>query len=434
MPSMSDVVVYLLLLPLMLLGLIFLVWKQGSQSAPPGIPTTISGAQVNTATGQNQQPAQTALANTLTIIASSIITRYGSTADDLVAGLASARTTFELDPQLIDENGYPILSGRIAELDAADAFIQYKRWGAMHETVWSSADERALALAYRVCTQLIDILPSHLTQSGVTSDGEGAPQTDAVPLLCLIPVLPERWPLSQKNSVTQWLVDIIAHCGWPVEKIMVPPLEEMEKTDPLAALNRLNVEENPLRETGLYLLIASESFIGADNIASAQAQHQLHSKQRMKIPGEAAAGMAFTVSAQRRSAMDSTAQMHQVIRHQRDKVAQDQGRIKPSMLTRTIRDALESASINPEQLTTVIADTDARVNRIGELYEAMQEIAPEIETADCLRVAGACGAIGAVAGLAALLIAKQVAEEKKQPVLCVSNNDEAALFAVGITP
>lgn len=439
MPSLSDVAIYLILLPFTLLALIVLIWRAGPGLVMSGGLSAVSGATANVSADQNGHPVQTAITSTLSIIASSAITRHGSTADALVAGLSSARTSFELDTQVTDANGYPVLSGRIADLDPTDLFSQYKRWTTMQSGLkegWASEDERAIALTYQVCTELIQMLLAHPPLIEQMKDAEAVPQAHAMPLLCVIFVLPERWPVSQKNSVIHWLVEVITQRGWPAEKLLVYPLDELEAADPLTLLNRLNTAENPLGEADFYLLVASQSFIGADSAAAAPAKRQSDPKHRMNIPGEAAAGLVLTDSRKAgESSLASAVHVHQVARQQRDKVADNGGRIKPEILTGTIQDALRSAGANAGQLAAVTADTDARTNRIGELFEAMQAIAPEMEmTTACFKVESDCGAIGAVASLAALLAAGQIASEKKQPVVCVCNNDDSELVAVVITP
>lgn len=438
MPSKSDVAKYLILLPLMLLTFIFLIWRMSQRLGMSGISSPASIVPVNVSVDENREPAQAVIPSALAMVASSIITRYGPTIEDMIAGLGSAQADFELDPQLTDRNGYPILSGRIAELNAADLFSQYRRWMTIHGMLvedWISEDARAIALAYQVCTELSQTLLTRFPFIKSTSDAEAIPQAHIWPLLCLVFVSPERWSVSQKNSIMHWFAEVINQEGWPVERLVIYPLDELGTADPLALINQLNIEGNRSCAADYYLLIASQSFIGEDSVVAAQAGHQVYPGQRTRIPGEAAAGLVLTTGREAdKASPDSAVYVHLSAWRQRDKTADDVRRISPEMLIETIRDALEFAGTSAEQIVGITADTDARANRIGELYEAMQEIAPEMEMAiDCFKAGNGCGDIGAVASLAALLAASQLVSEKRQPVVCVCNNDETALTAAVIT-
>lgn len=438
MPSTSDVVTYLVLAPVVMLLSVFLIRRLGLHLISiAGSATANAGATPHLNADQDIPSLLPGREWTLFILLGSMISKYGHTADDLATAISSKQTKFELDKQLVDSNGYPVLSSRIADLEDAELFSQFEQWRVVRGLsgeVWEPEDKRAISLAHDVFMGLVNELLSHPQLSVLKADVDANIKDCDWPTIYLISILPSRWTERQKQSVSHWFADLIVRQEWPAEKFAIHPLSTLNNADPLIVLDRLNVQVHQQDVSGLFILMASESFLGEKIFAAWQAGKQrfVGLDKAGRIPGEAAGGlvMADKLWADR-MAIEPMVRVHRVAQRKRDKSADDAGRIKPDTLIATIQDALMIAGVNADQIAALSADTDARASRVGELFEALNEVVPDMDLdANCFRLEADCGALGDVSGLAALLTARQKVIETEQAVLCVCNNDGFARSAL----
>ena len=432
MPSTTDVVMYLVLTPVIFLLSVVMLKKLGagliaiSGSANAGIAPS---ANVNTASEAESE--NTGRGWTLSVVAGSAITRLGYTADELMNALADKQPNFELDAQLVDQHGYPLLAARVDDLHEAETYEQFEQWllaKGLPSAPWEQADKRALALVQVVYMELVQTLLSFPQLSELLSDSEINDPNRALPTINVITIFPKRWLDQQRQDVAVWLATLITQLGWPADKFQIHPYSYLSNSDPLTLIDQVNVEVNQQSLSGLYVFMATQSFMGEQAYAELQSERNAQGANGKVsfIPGEAAAGVvvADTLWAQKLG-VEPLVRMHRIAQRKRDKSADAAGKIKPDVLMHSITDALVNAQIIAEQIGAVSADTDARASRIGELYEALSEVMPEMDLhARCFKMEAGCGVVGKVAGLLTLLAARQLVVADKQPVLCVSNNDE----------
>ena len=382
---------------------------------------------------QQNHTAEAARAWTATILTTAAYTRFGQTSIDIIDAIKSKKTQFELDPDLIDANGYPILSGRIENLDTGDVMAQFEQFTQAHtlpEQNWQVEDVRSITLAHNVCLDLglslianphlYDIIISHQNKK------QNTPVT--MPTIYLTCLLPASWTEPQKQHVTLWLISLLTTQGFPHDCIMPHPLNPFNLDDPLLTIDKINIQINQQVESGLHFIIASHSFIGEQAITAIADKQNKH----RKVPGEAAAGLIMcNLQWAEKLALPSAVKVHRLAQLKRDKSADAGGKIKPDTLVKAMEDALKIANIEAADINDITSDSDDRPTRIGELYEAINIVLPEIDVStNCIQIPVHCGEIGTVAGLLAVAAAADQVKENQQAVLCVCNNDGVTRSAI----
>lgn len=189
------------------------------------------------------------------------------------------------------------------------------------------------------------------------------------------------------------------------------------------------------QQSGLYLLMASQSYLG-EKTHEAWLGRDASVDKSANIPGEGAAGLILADSLWiEKLGLQSVIQIHRVAQHQRGKSADEAGKIKPDTLITAMNDALLAAGVAAEQVVAIAADTDSCSGRVGELFEAINQVTPELDLeGSCFRVETACGALGGVSALIALLITRHQVAESSQAALCISNNDSFQRAALVLKP
>ncbi|MDR3391958.1 MAG: hypothetical protein P4L77_09505 [Sulfuriferula sp.] len=427
MPTLADVLLYLGFAPAALLSSAWLIRKMsGGLVAAGASANTASDTNAHAKSDANDQSGQMARNYTSNMVSGCVITRYGHSVSDLIDAVNANQAGFDLDTELQDGNGYPVLSGRIVDLQVAEIFNRFKLWETINglpENQWEREDERTIVLAHNVFAELSRTMLQHPQFSDMKPHA-GAKRDDELPTLYLAAVWPNHWIASQKQSVAGWFADLLGQQGWPTEKIVIYRFNASTPSNPYTMLDHLNVQMHRPDAAGLYIYLSGQSFIGEQANAQPRANGW--------IPGEAAAGMMLTNNYwAEKLAMQPAVGVHRVAQHRLDQAAGDSGKIDPDRLVIVIKEALQFAAIDAGQVAAVCADADTRANRAGELFEALNVLMPKMDVdADCFRVGAACGAIGPVAGLIALLIARQHVIDRGGHVLCVSNNDPSERTAL----
>src|SRR5471032_827957 len=122
-PATDDLVLYLLVLPLALLAVFWLGQKIYRAASAPA-----AGAATGDAAAQNETPAEPTRGPSLSLVAAAMRAPHGVSPSELSATLADDSPRPELDPELIDAYGYPIMSARIADLDTEALRAEMSDW------------------------------------------------------------------------------------------------------------------------------------------------------------------------------------------------------------------------------------------------------------------------------------------------------------------
>jgi hypothetical protein len=428
MPSTIDVAFYLVMMPLALLLSIYIIKRAGN-----GLLALTSRTRTQPIDA-NQNPAalqiQTDEATrswTAHIVTSATHSRFGTSASDIIDAVKNKETKFELDTQLTDSNGYPILSGRINDLEideTATDFKQFIKAQALPEQQWHTEDLRTITLAHNVCQDLSQQL---LSNSDLNNQSANLNDTTThIPDIYLTSILPASWTEQQQQQVQLWLLSLLTTQELTGCKVTSHPLNTAKLKDPLTLIDNINTQINQHPAKVMHIVIASHSLIGE--------QSSLANNTTQQIPGEAAAGIILTDPEWAAAlTLANPIKIHRLSQSDREKSADEPGKTNIATLTKAIEDAITIANIDKSEIKAITADSDGRPTRIIELYEAINATTADVEPAEnCLQIAYHCGATGRTSSLIALIAAADQVKKNKQAALCLCNNDSVTRSAIVI--
>ena len=404
-PATDDLLLVLLAAPLCLLAAIWL-GKKVVFARPKAAPSAAAVA-----------PAQAAASATpsappLAILATSLRAPHGASAEELAAAIAANQARPDLDPELVDDDDFPVTSARSEE--AVDEALQEEitEWlmlAGMAELQLGETHWRALTLGTAVVRDLAGEALMQLL-----------PEAGTPPPLRLLPLLPAGWTVEQRHAAGLWFKHTVAQFGWPVEHLT--RIEVARDATLASVLGQCAADSQAVT-----MLVACDSHIAQETVDQWAAANVLSTAARAqgRIPGEGAAGLLLTsLAAARHDAGAAFARLYPLAETRRE-VASDSAR-RPDT-NRFIDLAQRSASAAGVTLTDVIAiaaDTDHRISRGLELMGLASASLPQLDGgSDVLRTGASTGTCGAVTTLCALALARNAALTANAPVLFVSNDD-----------
>jgi hypothetical protein len=412
-PGSGELAVCLLALPAALLA----AFWAGSRVIASLRATPAANARTQPAAA----PAVPPQAPSLAILASALRAPHGTSAEELAQAIAGNKARTDLDRELIDDNGFPVMTARSS--DARDDMLQEEiaEWlsrNGMEDLQFSDEQWRALTLASAVTGDLAMRAASELVPA------EGKP-----PLLQLVPMLPADWPITHRRAAIMWLEHTAVRFGWPADHITVATEAMPNAGDaaPSSVFTRL-ADAAARNDTPLVaLVVAGASHIGQETVDQWAAAGSLFtsSHPQGRIPGEGAAGLL--VSDLRLA--ESTEGMayvllDRIVEVRRDAAAEEGRRPEPKLLGDLADSACKRAGIGLSDVAMIIADTGHRPHRTQELMGFASAAMPQLDvTDDVIAVGRACGHCGAVPFVAALALGRYYNLECDKPVLFVSNEE-----------
>jgi hypothetical protein len=433
-PNASDVAFYFVAAPIAVLIAVWMISKVwGIARSKPDLDSNAADAAKSKALNTNNAAERTAVQErslSLALLMTAIRLTHGDSAEGLRSKFAANELSLSLDPELTDVNGFPVLSGRIAELDEVaqlEALLEFSITQHKPNLEWSSEQLRAISLSSAVLLELAQQAVNHPQLEAYLAAPAHLRETMPLPSLQLVALLPESWEVEARGRVLDWFCHVIQQQGWPAEKITVRLERQSAKSRALLALDRLMLDGFRLSQACFGILIACESSISETSVERWEDAGILFKAQNMSgsIPGEAAAGLLLADEAQAElMKSDSSVRLHRALLSQRDKSADASGQISDQLLVSMTQDALTLSNVSADDIKLICSDADHRVSRSSELLGMGYKLFPELDAAEhYFKVTHACGEIGAVASLAALVLAHQHVLSEASPSLCVSNLD-----------
>jgi hypothetical protein len=449
MPGTGDLVLYLLVLPIVLLTAWWLGRKAWTRITAPATATAATGA----AAEETQQPAAAPRAPGLAIAASAVRAPHGDSVDALRAALAANAARPALDSELYDDDGYPVMSARLADPGVdllKEEFTQWLSTQSLADPRFDQGQWRALAAAGSVTTELAAQASLHkhlqpwLEQREERRQGRLAPNAVAVaepPALQLLAVWPAEWRPEQREAAQQWLRHLMVQTGWPRERLAptaAPSLDQHGVDDAGQVLATLLKRAADAQSPCLAIALAAGSELSEAGVARLSDHGALFSaaNSQGRIPGEGAAGLLLADAAQLQWLDGAGRSVLQAIGNGRRTASADDARrgadtSLADLTTQVLRDGHAEAA----QVVLVTADTGHRTTRVMELMNLVTTTAPQLDPgADVIGVAASCGSCGAVTWMTALALADAEAQDRAGPVLCISNEDPYRRSAALITP
>ena len=446
MPDTGDLVLYMLVLPLLLLTAWWLGRKAWARVTMPAASATASAGAV-----EAQAPAAPPRAPGLSIAASAVRAPHGASVADLRGALAANSARPALDSELYDDDGYPIMSARLADAGVdllKEDFNQWRSASTLADPHFEDGQWRALAAGGAVVSELAAQVTLHqhlqpwLEQQHERQQNRLPPNTVAVaepPALQLMAVWPAEWRPEQREVAQQWLRHLVIQTGWPRERLAptAAPSLDHSHDDAGQLLAALLKRANP-QQACLAIVVAAGSQLSETSVARLSQHAALFTATNAQglIPGEGAAGLVLADAAQAQLLDSAGHSVLQAVGTGRrgasaDGVKRDTDTSLADLAARILGDSQAEAA----QLALVTADTGHRTSRMMELMNLVTTSAPQLDPgADVIGVAASCGSCGAVTFMTALALADAEAQDRAGPVLCISNEDPYRRCAALITP
>jgi len=411
-PGTTELLLFLFGLPA---ALLLLFWAGGkavaARTAPPPARPAIQ---------PDQAAAAAPPAAPLAILAAALRLPHGALVDELADAIAANKARTELDRELIDEDGFPVMAAR--SKDAGDDMLrgEVDEWltrNGMHELRFSEEQWRALTLASAVTSDLV-----------MRATGELVSSENQAPMLQLMPLLPADWDIDQRRAAGLWLRYTASQFGWPFDCVSVPvdAMIDAAEATPAAVFARLAQAANDSAPT-LALVVACASHIGQQTVDDWAARGILFTSSQPHglIPGEGAAGLLVANLALAKP-IESMAYVliDPFVQTRLDASADEIKRVDAAVLGKLADTVCRHAGIGAGDIAMVIGDAGHRPNRALELMGFVAASTPQLDASDDVaRVGLASGTCGAVPFMAGLALARYWSLEREASVLFVSNED-----------
>ena len=279
MPDTGDLALAMLVMPLTLVSAMWLANK--SFSTAPVARAGQSAAEAAPAAAGQAGPATAAAADApqapwkaLAVAGAALRMPHGDSPAELAAAIAEGQARLDLDPELTDLQGYPLLAGRVADVDLAPL----EAWLAGQPAAGRTPPAhhlRAMALAGDVASRL-----------AARANGAGEPA-----VLRVLPLAPRDWPAESHVLAARWLAHCCANAGWPAERLDCRTAPEGAQPSLPAILRGLAAQDGKAAAPAFAMLVAFESSIDQDVVESLAVNRKLYDARNPngRMPAEGAA-------------------------------------------------------------------------------------------------------------------------------------------------
>jgi len=412
-PGTSEILLHLFALPAALL----LAFWAGSKALH-----SLKMAAAAQPSVQPQQAASAPLpAPPLAILAAALRSPHGASVDDLADAIAANKARADLDRELIDDDGFPVMSARSADAGDDQLREEVSDWltrNGMATLRFSEEQWRALTLASGVTSDLV-----------MRATGEFVAPDHSAPMLQLMPTLPPDWPAEQRRAASLWLKYTATQFGWPSDRIDVPAdlIAPVADIAPSAIFARLAREAGTTVSPMLALIVACASHIGQQTVDEWAAKGILFTSSQPHglIPGEGAAGVLVT-NRTRAETIESMAYvlLDDFAETRLDASADEVKRVDAALLGGLADTVCKRAAVRLPTISMIIGDAGHRPSRVYELMGFVSATFPLLDaTDDVAQVGTATGTAGAVPFITGLALARYYVLEREASALFVSNED-----------
>ncbi|WP_341890732.1 hypothetical protein [Variovorax sp. YR752] len=446
MPSTSDIVLYLVVLPLALM--LFYIVLRRIFTAAPTAALPVAGATVaagGAASSNAAAPDASQERLQMAVLAFALRTPRGSDADTVATAIGQAQTP-ELVPELRDGEGFPVIAGRVEGIDenelrehlreslqpAGEAFdvdaLPDDRLRAIH--LMSDVLQELLTSAAEAIANAGDALSVRAPGRFVSSGGV-IPGPAAAPQLSLSLLLPGAWSESERVIATQWVQQRVRE-GDASQRWHVDCFKSEDGVSGMALLDRISLSLHREQRPALWIALAADSSVSEASIARWEAEGLLYTATRRKgrVPGEAAAGLLLARASDALLAPAQAVRLSRSASGQREASADTARTPDASLLDLFAQRLLSSAALETAQVDWVVSDADHRTSRVTEVASLVQERLPHVPFENNLSVCATLGHLGAAADMSAVVLACHLAARDARHVLAISVQDAHARTAL----
>ncbi|GAB3554509.1 hypothetical protein GCM10027343_42570 [Noviherbaspirillum agri] len=454
--STTDAILHMVVLPIALLLTIALARRALTAKASPRRTTVAQNPEVALSDNQTSDKNQENHAPALAIVgawASTCLSPYGDELPDL---LNERRTRPTPDESLLDDHGFPLLSGRTKELDTdavetALATVITGSPDAPGELTDEARDAllRALALLDSVLAQMSEEWPRSFASAAEISEQDagaatlrGLPDRSAPPggvNLQVKLLLSDELNDDEVRSARAYIAYRLAAYGISASQTSIDALVSDDAPIALALAEEFRRTANSGLERDLpqaLLLLSGVSHLCPSIAETWESKGLIFSSQRPngRMLGEAA--FAILCANKKALAIESIKPMcnlSPVVCAQRNN--SDKEKLKADVLGGAIHNALDAAKLAGDAIGSVICDADHRSDRTLESIGAMVSVAPTLDAIrDRVAIEESCGHLGAASALGVLAVGAITAEQAMHPVLLFNVGHPAERAAALLHP
>jgi hypothetical protein len=407
-PATREWMLLLFGLPLIVL-LAGFVGRQWIAQRSAAVPADALPAASAYPAGTAERPLQ---ARHLAILATALRSPHGASAEELAAAIADNKARPDLDRELVDDDGFPVMCARCP--DARDDALRedVTDWLTAHgseDPHFSDEQWRALSLGTSVASELAGRAAIEWIVRDV-----------AAPTLQVLPLLPADWAAAQRDAAAAWLRHTAAQAGWQGDIALAA-----SDADPAAGIVQLAAIVAAGDKSGVTLVVACASHVGDGTVARWALDRTLFTSTQPQgmMPGEGAAGLllggAALAGASDGGAVTLLAPLEQA---QDDATADVRRRDGARVLKELVERTLAHAEVDGAGVAMIVADTGHRSRHVLELMEYASTAMRQLDGgADVVRVGATGGYSGIVSFVTALALAPHYVVGRQGPVLCIAN-------------
>ena len=424
-PNGFDIGIYFLAIPLgILLTLWLAVISWNTIKNKTNLPeVTDSTADSTDSAGDEQGRLLSA-----TILSSAVYMQHGQSSGELFNAVKSNALEMSLDPQLVDANGFPILTARIADLDEETQRTLLSEWAEDHQltvTSWTSEQIRAIAASSEVVKQLLFEALNHPSiDSYLEETNLHQKALIELPSLTLSFFHPAHWNKSVCETTQAWLESMAQEQGWPKEKFNIKLYPQRHFIQSVKLLDNIMTEGHTHSHPIFNMVISCASFID-ETVADSWTTHltQLFGEKYdpHAIPSEGAAGLLISdksIAALYESSSKTT--LHKPWFLEIDTNQQSSDTERKNILADLISHALENIKITADQIKFVSSDTSSYSKKLLELFNIGGDLFPNLDAGEhYFSSSNQCGITGTSASLLGLSLAHEAVKQ---------NENDAAVF------
>lgn len=439
--SVQDIGVYLVALPLTVFTLLLLgrwAWVDAAARAAG----TSNGAPPPAAPAEGAAPPAFDEAErrlTVRLLTAQLNCAAGTSPAEVLGALREGQPRPGLDPELRDDEGLPLLTARVRDLDVAALELdepavalrqRHPAW--QHESARPEV-RRALAALQPALRAALDDLRPWRARLGL--DDAPVPNSGAS-VLRVLPVWPTDWRPFEVALASAWLEGQLlrADVVRPDRLAWLPGPAAGQAWAEAERLMRLLERDG---RADLLLVVASHSALGDSSMRRLLGERALYTAAtpRQPIAGEAAAALVLAPTAWPVAADVPAWVLHRAAMARRDRSVDSGGRTSTVAVGACIEQAVAAGPFQTGAISAVVHDADQHTARAAEALAALLQTQPHLDAAEDVHGSGALnGQTGVVAPLITVALAAQVAAQLERPCLALSVDDAHWRFALVARP
>lgn len=453
--SVSDIVIYLGLLPLACFGLLLALrwaWRGAGERQAAAAAARASAVPAGTAAAPDGAGEEARRHATTLLLGAWLRSAAGDAAADLMDAAKAGEPRPSLDAELRDDNGMPLMAARIADLDTAEleeAAVLLVAATAAPQPEWQGMQPaahvlRALTALQPPLTDAVLALQSWGGRFAPTDPQAPIPAGAARPpqrLVRMLVALPDTWQAFERGFAQLWIEQLVKEHSTEIPAQCFR-IGTHTASGPELWLKADQLMQGLARESrdDAVLLAAAHSDL-SDEAATAleNAQRLFSAAARPKgvMPGEAATALLLALPGWPAPPHEerSPAHLHRPAVMRRDKSIEAAGKVSSELLLQACTQAFAASRLEAGDLKALVCDADQHTPRSTELFGTTLVLLPDLDPTEDMRVLGTVtGHTGAAGTLAVIAAAAEQARSLEAPCVALSLIDPFFRLAVVARP